>query len=111
MSLVSVELWATIFLGIVLLLILTSLVRTHFNEAYKEFNLLDIITCQKGKVSRPACQEVGAWLLISWGFVVAVYKDKWEYAVTLAGILVAAFVTRAAHSAWLNSKNHGIEVK
>ena len=102
---------AVIVLGVGMILILVSLVRVHFSKAYAEFNLLDIITCQKGKVSRPACEEVGAWLLISWTLIVAVYKDKWEYVIPLAGILVAAFVARAAHSAYLNSKNQGIEIK
>ncbi len=105
------ELIAVIVLGVGVVLIIGSLIRVHVSSDYKEFNLLDIITCQKGKVSRPACHEVGAFLLMSWGFIVAVYKDKWEYAVTLGGMLIAAFVTRAAYSAYLSSKNQGNEVK
>ncbi len=107
----SVELWATIFLAVFVLLILLSLIRVSRDDAYSQFNLIDIITCQRGKVSRPACLEVGTWLLMAWGFVVMINKEQWGLVIGYAGLLTTVFVARAAHSAYLNSKNQGNEVK
>lgn len=98
----SVELYANLILIGIALLIAVSMVRFHNNEHYKHFNLVDLITANDGKVSRPACMEVGAWLLMSWAIVVQVNKGmltEW-----LAGLYVGAFVMRAAHSAYLSQK-------
>lgn len=113
MTLVGIELTATVILAVGFLLILMSLVKIHFTKSgeYAEFNLLDIITCQKGKVSRPACLEVGTWLLMAWGFVVLINREQWGLVLAYAGMMTTIFVLRAGHSAYLSSKNNGVEIK
>ena len=89
-------------LGVVGLAVAVSMWRFHSNPHFQHFNLLDLITTNDGKISRPAVMEMGAFVLMTWGFIVLVQRDKlmeWY-----AGIYVGAFVLRAAHSAWLNCK-------
>lgn len=104
----SVELYANLILIGLALLIAVSMVRFHNNEHYKHFNLIDLVTANDGKVSRPACMEMGAWIVLTWAFVVQVNKGtltEW-----FAGIYVGSFVLRAAHSAYLSTKT-GVETK
>ena len=91
-------------LGLGLLIILVSAWRVHHDKKrYKNLNVLTLITHADGSFSRPAVQEFGVFILMSWGFVMLVNKGnlpEW-YAMSY----LAAFVARAAHSAYLNSKN------
>lgn len=101
-SSVSVELYANLILLGMAMLVVVSMVRFHRNEHYKHFNLVDIITCRKGKVSRPAIMEFGAWVVATWGFIVLINKDKLSE--WYLGAYIAAFVLRAGHAAYLSNK-------
>lgn len=97
----SVELIANLLLALLAVAVAISLFRFHNNTHYRHFNLVDVITCHKGKVSRPALMEFGAWLIATWGFVVLVNKGQltdW-YMVGYIG----AFVARAGHAAYLST--------
>ena len=91
-------------LGLGLLIVIVSTWRFHRDkERYAKFNLLTLITHQDGTLSRPAVQELGVFIIMSWGFILLINKGtlpEW-YAMSY----LAAFVARAAHSAYLNSKN------
>ena len=91
-------------LGLGLLIVIVSTWRFHRDkEKYAKFNLLTLITHQDGTLSRPAVQELGVFIIMSWGFILLINKGtlpEW-YAMSY----LAAFVARAAHSAYLNSKN------
>ena len=91
-------------LGLVLVFIFVSAWRVHNDKnRYANLNVFTLITHADGSFSRPAIQELGVFILFSWGFVMLVNKDnlpEW-YAMSY----LAAFVARAAHSAYLNSKN------
>lgn len=97
-------------LGLGLLIVLVSAWRIHNDkEKYAKLNILTLITHADGSFSRPAVQEFGVFILMSWGFVMLVnkgYLPEW-YAMSY----LAAFVARAAHSAYLNSKNGNGEKK
>lgn len=91
-----------ILLAIFAIVAVVSLYNFHRSEQYKHFNLLDIITCQKGVISRPACMEIGAWCISTWGFIVLVSRDgltEWYM-----GAYIGAFVLRGSWSAYLGSK-------
>ena len=47
--------------------------------------------------------EFGAFILMTYGFVVLIQRNA--LAEWYAGIYIGAFVARAAHSAWLSCKN------
>lgn len=98
----SVELYANLILLGLTMLVAVSLVRFHHNEFYKNFNLVDIITCREGKVSRPAVMEFGAWIVATWGFVVLINKN--QLSEWYLGAYIGAFVLRAGHAAYLSSK-------
>lgn len=97
-------------LGLAAMVVVVSAWRFHRDkERYGSFNLFSLITHADGTLSRPAVQEFGVFILMSWGFVLLVNKGtlpEW-YAMSY----LAAFVARAAHSAWLNSKNGNGEKK
>lgn len=97
-------------LGLVLIFIFVSAWRVHHDkERYANLNIFSLITHADGSFSRPAIQELGVFILMSWGFVMLVNKSalsEW-FVVTYVG----AFVLRAAHSAYLNSKNGNGEKK
>lgn len=99
----SVELYANLILVGLAALLAVSMVRFHKNkEQYENFNLVDLFTDHEGHVSRPACMEVGAWVVSTWGFIVLINKDKlteWYMAA-----YIGAFVLRAAHAAYLSTK-------
>ncbi len=95
----NLELAANLILMGIVVLVAVSMIRFHKNEQYKGFNLIDLITDHAGKVSRPACMEVGSWLLASWGFIVLINQNRlteWYM-----GAYIGAFVLRAAHAAYL----------
>lgn len=99
----SIELYANLILLGLVMLIAVSMVRFHKNEHYKNFNLVDVVTCREGKVSRPAIMEFGAWVVATWGFAILINQGKlteWY-----AGLYFGAFVVRAAHAAYLSTKN------
>ena len=96
-----------ILIGI-FLAVAVSMYRFHTSKRYDSFNLLDLITTRDGRISRPAVMEIGAFVLMTWGFIVLVQRDN--LAEWYAGIYAGAFVLRAAHSAYLSCKSNG-EVK
>lgn len=91
-------------LGLVLIFIFVSAWKVHNDkERYANLNVFTLVTHADGSFSRPAIQELGVFILFSWGFVMLINKGslpEW-YAMSYLG----AFVARAAHSAYLNSKN------
>ena len=90
-------------LGLAAMAVVISAWRFHKNPAYQKFNLFSLITHQDGTPSRPAVQEFVVFILMSWGFVLLINKGnlpEW-YAMSY----LAVFVVRAAHSAYLNSRN------
>ena len=92
-------------LGLGLIVVVVSAWRFHRNPAYKNFNLFSLISHQDGTPSRPAVQELGVFVIMSWAFVLLVNKGlltEW-----FVMMYVGAFVARAAHSAYLNSKMNG----
>lgn len=103
------EIVLNLVLAAVALAVMVSMWRFHKSTRYQSFNLLDLITTHDGKVSRPAVMEFGAWIMMTWAFIVLVQRDK--LAEWYAGIYVGAFVIRAAHSAWLSCKNGGANSK
>lgn len=87
---------AAVFIGV-------SMIRFHRDEQYQRFNLLALISTRDGQPSRPAVMEFGAFMLFSWGFVV--YMNRPAGVPEWFGIAyLGAFVARAAHSAYLRSK-------
>jgi hypothetical protein len=89
-------------LAVVVALTLISLWRVNLSENYKNFNLIDLVTNGEGRIHRPALQEFGVFVVMSWGFILLINKNaltEWY-----VGIYVAAFVIRAAHSAYLRSQ-------
>ena len=96
-------------LGLALMVVIASAWRFHKNPAYKNFNLFSLISHQDGTLSRPAVQELGVFVVMTWAFVaLVVQKNLPEWFVT---VYVITFVARAAHSAYLNSKNGNGEKK
>lgn len=74
----------------------------HRSKRYENFDLMALITNKQGQPDRPAIQEIIAFALMVWAFVVFVNDRKLpEWFVT---IFVGAFVLRAAYSAWLRTK-------
>ncbi len=98
----SVDLYANLILLGLVMLVVVSMLRFHNNEFYKDFNLIDVITCREGKVSRPAIMEFGAWVVSTWGFVVLINKN--QLSEWYLGAYIAAFVLRAGHAAYLSTK-------
>ena len=92
-------------LGLVVLGLIISAWRFHNNDHYRHFNLIDLVTNREGKISRPAMMELGAFVLMTWGFVVLITKGaltEWY-----AGLYVGAFVMRAAYSSYLSHTESG----
>ena len=97
-------------LALAAMVVIISGYRFHQQKGrYKNFNLFTLITHQDGTLSRPAVQEFGVFVIMSWAFVLLVNKGaltEW-----FVGLYVVTFVVRAAHSAYLNSKNGNGEKK
>lgn len=72
---------------------------------YANFNLVDLICTRDGRVSRPALMEMGVYVLMSWAFVTLTVTGKLSE--WFAGLYVATFVARAAHSAWMAKDQNG----
>jgi hypothetical protein len=90
-------------LGLAAIIVGVSMIRFHRDPRYRKFNLLALISNRDGQPSRPAVMEFGAFVLFSWGFVTLMNRPtgvpEW-YGIAYLG----AFVARAAHSAYLRSK-------
>lgn len=72
------------------------------NAPEKSVCLIDLVTARDGTLSRPAVMELGAFVTMTWGFIVLVNTEsltEWY-----SGVYVAAFVMRAAYSAFLRGK-------
>lgn len=96
-------------LGLGLMIVVVSAWRFHKNPGYEKFNLFMLFCHPDGTPSRPALQELGVFIIMSWGFIFLINKGslpEW-YAMSY----LAAFVARAAHNAYLNSKNGNGEKK
>lgn len=89
-------------LACVAVAILVSFYRYHRSPRYENFCLLDLITTTEGRIHRPAVMEFGAFVLMTWGFIVLINRDRLEE--WYATVFVGAFVVRAAFSAWLRQK-------
>lgn len=87
------------------LFILTGLVtfyKIQSSKEYENFNCIDLITTKDKHIDRPALMEFSVFVVMTWGFVIMVMRDKiqeWYVA-----MYVGAFVFRALHSAYLKSK-------
>ena len=97
-------------LGLALMVVIVSAWKVHHDkERYKNLNIFTLVTHPDGSFSRPAVQEFGVFIVMTWAFVLLANKGtltKW-----FVGVYVVAFVLRAAHSADLNSKNGNGEKK
>src|SRR5688572_17319770 len=85
--------------------ILVSIYRAHRSNGhskYRNFNLMDLFTTDEGRADRPALQETVVFLVLTWAVIT--YTVKGELTEWLAGIYVGTFVLRAAHAAYLRSK-------
>ena len=94
-------------LAVAVLAIIVSLWRAHRangSSRYNKFNLIDLVTTNDGYIDRPAFQETIVFIVMTWAVVT--YTIKEELTEWLAGIYIATFVIRAAHSAYLNSKEN-----
>lgn len=82
---------------------LITIYRIHTNPKFSQFDCLDLITTRDKKIDRPAFQEFLVFIVMIWGFIIQMIKSgsapEWY-----VGILVGAFVIRAAHSSYLKSK-------
>ena len=94
-----------IILVLMVLAIVFSLIMAHRSNGasrYNKFNLLDLFVTKEGIVDGPRTMELIAFLVMTWGFVTLINQkalSEWY-----VGIYIAAFVLRAAHSAYLKSK-------
>lgn len=97
-----------IILVLLLIAIGFSLVMAHRSNGsskYNKFNLIDLFVTKEGIVDGPRTMELIAFLVMTWGFVTLInQKSLSEWYV---GIYIAAFVLRAAHSAYLKTKVGG----
>ena len=89
-------------LALMALAIAISFIRYNADPKYDKFNLIDLITTKDGKLHRPAVMEFGAFVLMTWGFIVLINRNR--LAEWYAAIYVGAFVVRSAYSAWLRQK-------
>ena len=97
-------------LGLGLLFVLVSAWRVHNDkERYAKLNVFTLITHPDGTFSRPAVQEIGVFIVMTWAFVLL--ANKGNLTEWFVGLYVGAFVLRAAHSAYLNSRNGNGEKK
>src|SRR3990167_3011002 len=96
-------------LGLALIVVIASAWRFHKDRRYKNFNLFSLVSHPDGTTSRPAIQEFVVFGITSWGFILLINKGslpEW-YMMSYLGV----FVARAAHNAYLNSKNGNGEKK
>lgn len=95
-------LWA--LLGLFMVVAVIALWKSHKDQSkdFKNFNLLDLITTSQGTINRPAVMELVVFVLMGWGFIV--YVARGTLSEWYAGLLVGAFVLRAAYSSFLSSK-------
>lgn len=102
---VMADLILNILLASIAIAVLVSFWRFHSDPKYKDFNALDIITNNEGKLSRPAIMEFGAFVIMTWGYVFLLNKgglSEWY-----AGLYVGAFVIRGGWSSYLNASKNG----
>ena len=89
-------------LALIALVVFVSAWRFHQDPKYKKFNLFSLVTHRDGTLSRPAVQEIGAFILTSWAFILLINKGllaEWFLIPYLA-----AWVGRSGFSAWLQSR-------
>lgn len=96
-------------LALALMVVIVSAWRFHKDKRFKSFNLFKLITHLDGTPSRPAIQEFVAFGITSWGFILLINKGNLPEWYMMS--YLAIFVARAAHSAYLNSKNGNGEKK
>jgi|GEM_PF-6224458 len=101
----SAEFWVNLVLICLVGGIGVSLWRFHKSDRYQNFNLVDLITSRSGHIDRPAVQEIGVFILMSWGFVALVVHEPPAVPEWYVTVWVGFFVARAAHAAHLASKN------
>ena len=96
-------------LGLALMVVIVSAWRFHKDPRYKQFDLFKLITHADGTPSRPAVEEFVVFGITSWGFILLINKGNLPEWYMISYLTV--FVARAAHSAYLNSKNGNGEKK
>lgn len=90
-----------ILLAAVAIGVLISFWRFHKDPKYASFNVIDVITNSEGHASRPAIMEFGAFVIMTWGFIMLINRGsltEWY-----AGIYIGAFVIRGGWAAYLNA--------
>ena len=97
-----IELVGNSILALIVVVVLVSLWRFHQDEHYKRFNLVDVITAKDGRISRPAVQEFGAWIIASWYLIIE--ANRGESIEAEFGLYLGSFVARAAHAAYMNAQ-------
>ncbi len=92
-----------IILTVAGILVLVSLWNLHRrNGKYHNFNLVYLLVNKDMFPDGAKCMEVGAWLVMTWGFVTLVTTGKLSDAYTAA--YVGAFAARGAFGAFMRSK-------
>ena len=98
-----------IVVGIVLIRALWRLHRSNGggNPLYRNFNLVHLITNKEGFPDGAKCIEMGAFVILSWGFIAYVTAGK--LAEWYMQFYVGVFILRGAYGAYLRSKGEPID--
>lgn len=92
-----------VMMAVACLSVIVSMWKLHrANSRYENFNVVSLITNKDGFLDGAKCMEMGAFLLMSWGFVALVTSGKLTDAYTAA--FAGTFAVRGAFGAFLRSK-------
>ncbi len=72
------------------------------NSRYENFNVVSLLVNNEGYLDGAKCMEMGAFLLMSWGFVALLVSGRLTD--TYTSVYVATFALRGAFGAMLRSK-------
>jgi hypothetical protein len=94
-----------IVLGYVLIRALWKIHRSNGNgnPLYRNFNLVHLIVNKDGYPDGAKCIEIGAFIILSWGFIAYVTSGK--LAEWYMQFYIGVFVMRGAYGAYLRSKS------
>ena len=97
----------TFLLAVFVVVLIISLVRAHRgNGKLANFNLIDAFRNREGYYSRPAAQETVVFIVMTWTQVTFVLKG--QLVEWFTGLYVGTFVLRAAHAAYMKSKENNV---
>jgi len=108
-NITAAEVILNIVLFIMGIILIRSLWRLHRrNGVYKNFNLVHLIINKEGFPDGAKCIEMGAFILLSWGFIAQITAGK--LAEWYMQFYVGVFVLRGAYGAYLRSKGEPIDI-